>query len=266
MTIVDIQLSPANTDWPTLKAAAVAAERRGYGAVHVFDHLCGLPLGGRTMLECFTLLGALSEITERVELGTMVANAWNRQAGTLVSAAASIAIMSGRRFQLGIGAGASPGTSWADEQLAVDAHLEPELVERHARVEQVIALTEREWADDRAERFATFPLPEPRPITIVGVNSIRLSRIAGRVGGGINVPWRAPRRDEFLAAADDAAGDRTFVRTAFTSYASELLDPSHPERQAMRERRIDRLVLAVFDDITGWLDDHTVVRHTADDG
>lgn len=253
VTIVDIQLSPACTDWPTLRAATVEAERRGYGAVHVFDHLAGLPLEGHTMLECFSLLGALCEVTERVELGTMVANVWNRQAGTLVSAAASIALMSGRRFQLGIGAGASPTSPWAEEQRRVGARVEADLVARHARVEQVLDLVEQQWRIDRDERFGTFPLPDPRPITIIGVNSVRLSRLAGRRADGINVQWRNPRRDEFLAAADDEAGDRPFLRTAYTSYAPELLDPDHPDRRSMAERRIDRLVLAVFDDLADWI-------------
>ena len=253
MTIVDIQLSPACTDWPTLRAATIEAERRGFGAVHVFDHLAGLPLEGHTMLECFSLLGALCEITERVELGTMVANVWNRQAGTLVSAAASIALMSGRRFQFGIGAGAAPGTSWAVEQQLVAAELEPDLAARHARVEQVLDLADELWSEQRDESVATFPFPQPRPITIVGVNSVRLSRLAGRRADGVNVQWHAPRRDQFLAAADEAAGDRPFVRTAYTAYSPELLDADHPERRAMSERHIDRLVLAVFDDLSDWV-------------
>jgi alkanesulfonate monooxygenase SsuD/methylene tetrahydromethanopterin reductase-like flavin-dependent oxidoreductase (luciferase family) len=253
VTIVDIQLSPATADWATVRAATIEAERRGYGAVHVFDHLAGLPLEGHTMIECFSLLGALCEVTERVELGTMVANVWNRQAGTLVSAAASIAVMSGRRFQLGIGAGASPGTSWAVEQELVGAQLEPDLATRHARVEQVLDLTDELWSHDRDERLATFALPHPRPVTIVGVNSVRLSRLAGRRADGINVQWRAPRRDEFLAAANDEAGTRAFLRTAYTAYSPDLLDPEHPERRAMTERRIDRLVLAVFDDLADWV-------------
>lgn len=253
VTVVDIQISPATTDWATLREATVIAEERGFGAVHVLDHLAGLPLGGTTMLECFTLLGALSEITERVELGTMVANVWNREVGTLVSAAASVAIMSGRRFQLGIGAGANPASAWADEQHRTGARLEPDLDARHARVSAVLDLAEQEWADGRDDRFSTFPLPRPTPVTIVGVNSVRLSRLAGRQADGINVQWRNPRRDDFLAAADAEVGGREFLRTAYTVYSPELLDPDHPERREMTERRIDRLVLAVFEDVEGWI-------------
>lgn len=255
MTAVDIQLSPANTDWGTLRAATVEAEQRGYGAVHVFDHLAGLPLDGHTMLECFTLLGALCEITDRIELGTMVANVWNRQVGTLVTSAASVAAMSGRRFQLGLGAGASPNSPWAAEQRLVDAALEPDLARRHDRVRQVIDLAELQWADERSADFATFPRPAIRPITIVGVNSVRLSRLAGQRADGVNVQWRNPRRDEFLAAAVEAAGDRPFLRTAYTTYHRDLLDPAHPTRVEMSERGIDRLVLAVFDDLSTWWHD-----------
>ena len=45
---------------------------------------------GDRMLECFTLLGALAATTSTIELGVLVANVWNRQVGTLVSAAASV--------------------------------------------------------------------------------------------------------------------------------------------------------------------------------
>ena len=119
----------------------------------------------------------------------------------------------------------------------------------------MLDLAAAQWAPDRDERFATFPRPTPPPSRIVGVNSVRLSRIAGAGADGINVAWRHPRRDEFLAAANESAGGRPFLRTAHTPYERELLDPSHPDRVEMTERRIDRLVLTVFDPLGGWLDD-----------
>lgn len=248
MTVVDLQFSPAHFDWPQLRDLALGAEQRGFGAVWVFDHLAGVALDGTTMIECWTLLGALAEATSTIELGTLVANVWNRQAGTVVTAAASVAALSGRRFHFGIGAGASPTSRWATEQLAVGAEIEPDLAARHARVEEVLALCEAEWADDRDDRFASFPLPRPRPTRLVGTNSERLARIAGRAADGVNVAWRHPHRDRILAAADETAGDRPFLRTVYTTFDRGLLDPEHPERVAMRERRIDRLVLSVFGD------------------
>lgn len=258
MTSIDIQFSPANTDWPTLRSAARLAEERGYGCVWVLDHLAGLPLGGTTMIEAFTLLGALAEATDRIELGTMVANAFNRQAGTLVSSMASVAHVAERQVHLGVGAGASPASAWAAEQHAVGADLETELANRHRRVEHVLDLCDAQWGDDRPEQFATFPLPRPRPTTIIGANSVALSRLAARRADGINIQWRHPRRDEFIAAYESEVGGRPFLRTTYTTFSPELLDPTHPDRVAMAERGFERVVLAVFDDLAAWLADPTL--------
>ncbi|MDJ0768735.1 MAG: LLM class flavin-dependent oxidoreductase [Ilumatobacter sp.] len=246
MTVLDIQLSPGNTDWASYRDAVLAAEAAGFGAVWVFDHLAGVALGGTSMLETFASLGALAEATTQVELGVLVANVWNRQVGTLVAAAASVALVAGRQVHLGLGAGASPTSAWATEQRAVGADLEPDLDTRHARVVDVLELSAQQWSDDRDEQFDTFPLPTPPPTRIVGVNSRRLSRIAGRHADGINVRWTDPSRDDYLAAADAEAGDRPFLRTAYALFDEELLDPDHPERTAMTARGIDRLILAVL--------------------
>jgi len=244
--IVDLQVSPAVLDWSQIRDIALAAESAGFGAFHAFDHLAGLPLGGASMIECFSLLGALAVATERIELGTMVANVWNRQVGTLVSAAASVVALSGRQFHLGIGAGASPTSSWADEQRAAGAYVEPSVAARHERVRQVLDLAAETWRPDRDGQLSTFPLPSPAPSIIIGVNSTPLAQLAGERADGINLQWNRPRRDDFLAAADRAAGDRPFVRTAYHVYDRALLDPDHPTRREMTERRIDRLVLAEF--------------------
>lgn len=245
MTVVDIQISPAHAGWPQLRETALDAEARGFGAVWVYDHLAGVALGGTTMIECFALLGALAEATTTIELGTLVANVWNREVGALVTAAASVAALSDRQFHLGVGAGAAPDSPWADEQHAVGARVESSVDSRHRRVEQVLELASQQWRTDRSRRFATFPSPALVPTTIVGVNSVRLSRLAGRRADGINVPWRHERRDEFLAVADAEAAGRPFLRTTYTRYDSALLDANHPERVAMAERRIDRLVLSM---------------------
>lgn len=245
MTVVDIQISPGHADWPRLRDTVLAAETAGFGAAWVFDHLSGGALGGDSMLECCALLGALAEATSTIELGTMVANVWNRQPGTLVTAAASVtAIAGGRQVHLGIGAGSSPTSKFAAEQRTTGAEISDDLGRRHARVETTIELARRMWAEDRGDEFSTFPLPRPVPTLVVGANSLPLSRLAGRLADGVNVAWRHPRRDEFLAACDDLVGDRPFLRTVYALYDEGLLDPEHPDRVAMSRRGVDRLVLA----------------------
>ena len=253
MVAVDIQLSASYCDWPTLREATIVAEAAGYETLWVFDHLGGVALGGTHSIECFTWLGALTQLTSRIELGVLVANASNRQVGTLAVAAASVTELSGRRFWLGIGAGASPASPWATEQIAVGAELRPTLAERHARVEQLLDLTDEMWRPDRPGQYASFPLPTPPPPRIIGVNSVTLSRIAGRRSEGINVHWDHPRRDEFIAAARESADGREFAVTTWVTWAPDLLDPTHPVRAEMDEHGIDRVILTVVDDVEAFV-------------
>jgi len=247
MVALDVQLSASHVDWPTLRAASLAAEAGGFEAMWVLDHLAGAPLGGHHNLECFTWLGALAEATATIELGVLVANAWNRQLGTLAVAAASVSAISARRFWFGIGAGTAPDSRWAAEQVAVGAIPPTDLVERQARVEELLDLTDEMWRTDRHERFATFALPTPVPPRIVGVNSVRLSAIAGRRAEGVNVAWDHPRRDELLDTARREAAGRPFVTTAWVPWSPDLLDPAHPTRVEMQRRQLDRVILTALD-------------------
>lgn len=249
MVAVDVQLSSTHADWPTLREASLRAERAGFDAVWVFDHIAGVALGGDRSLECFTWLGALAEATSTVELGVMVANTWNRQIGTLAVAAASVSAISGRRFLLGVGAGAAPNSRWAAEQHAVRAQLENRLAERQARVEELLDLTDEMWHPDRSDEYTTFLRPTPTPPRIVGVNSVALSTIAGRRAEGINVAWGHPRRDEFLGAARDAAAGRPFLTTTWTMWSPGLTDPDHPTRREMDAAGLDRIILVVIDGV-----------------
>lgn len=252
MVALDVQLASTHADWPTLRSASLRAEHAGFDAVWVFDHIAGVSLGGDRSLECFTWLGALAEATSTIELGVMVANAWNRQVGTLAVAAASVSAISDRRFLLGVGAGAAPNTRWAAEQHAVRAQLEDRIDDRHARVEELLDLTDEMWHPSRDERFASFPLPSPTPPRIVGVNSAALSTIAGRRAEGVNVAWNHPRRDEFLQTARGAAAGRPFITTAWVPWSPELLDADHPSRREMEAANLDRIILVVIDDVEGF--------------
>jgi alkanesulfonate monooxygenase SsuD/methylene tetrahydromethanopterin reductase-like flavin-dependent oxidoreductase (luciferase family) len=248
-TVVDVQFNAGNAEWPLLLDATLAAESAGFGAVWVFDHLAGSSLRGHGMLECFTWLGALAASTTRIELGTLVTNVWNREPGVLAVAAASVEHVARRQVYLGLGAGTSPTSRFAAEQHAVGHTVRPSLEERHTRVVQTLQLLEQMWAVDRDEHFATFMMPELQPKSVVGVNSVRLAEIAGRLADGINVWWHHPRRDELLRAAAAARpADRLpLIVTTYAVWNDELLDLDHVERRSMAEAGIDRLVLTEFE-------------------
>ncbi len=242
--LLDVQFNPARNTWPVLRDATLAAEQAGFAGAWVYDHLAGRSLDGDHMFEAFTLLGALAASTSRIELGTLVANVANRQPAVLAVAAASLDAISGRRVLLGIGAGTAPGTKWAAEMEAVGQAVATPLAARHARVAETLDVLHEVLDLDRRDELATFPVVAHRPLVVIGLNSVPLATLAGQRADGINVAWDHPRRDELFDAALAARGDRPgFCLTTWTRWDESVLDPGHPQRRAMDERGVDRLVL-----------------------
>src|SRR3954452_7509691 len=92
---------------------ARAAEQAGFDALYVGDHLLYRADGGRPERgpwEAWTLLAALAAVTERVDLGPLVACAGFHPPTVLAKMAATLTEVSGGRFVLGLGAG------WNEEE------------------------------------------------------------------------------------------------------------------------------------------------------
>ena len=230
--LVDIQFSSAHNDWPQLRDAVQRAEGEGYDTTWVFDHFDGSTLGGdRPLLECFTLLGAMAEATTTIGVGALVVNVANRHRAVLAAAASSVHRISGGRLRLGIGAGASPDSRWAQEHRDRNIPLLPAMADRHRAVADAIDLL-------RAEPTHDAPMP-----IIVGVNSVALAELAGRIADGVNVRLTSPAAPRLVAAAREAAGDRPFEASGWC-YADDLAS-----QDVARELGLDRLILTRFESL-----------------
>ena len=89
-------------------AQAAAADRSGFDTVMVMDHFYQLPMIGNPddyMLECYTLLSALSQRTSNVRLSALVTGNTYRNPALLAKIITTLDVVSGGRAQLGIGAG-----------------------------------------------------------------------------------------------------------------------------------------------------------------
>lgn len=256
--IIDIQLSPAVEAWPALRDGVLGAEAAGFGTAWVFDHFAGDVLGGNTMLECFTLLGALSAATTTIGVGSLVVNVANRNPAVMAASAASVQQISGGRFTLGIGAGAAPDTAWSAEHRQFGLHLEPTVALRHERLDRALDELDRWWAPDRPAELAPYPRPTPPPPVVLGVNSDGLARLAGRRCDGLNVRSNHPDLPALLDAArearDERAGsDRSIARpfdvSVWAMWDAALADPGHPDRVRWAGLGVTRLVLV-------WLEPH----------
>ena len=200
-------LVPEAADPPALVEEARLAERAGFDLVGIQDH----PYQ-RRYLDTFTLLAALAPATERVGLFPDVASLPLRHPAMLAKAAASIDLLSGGRFELGLGA----GSFWdAIAAMGGPRRSPGEAVEA---LEEAVALLRLLWGDQRSVRFTgqhyqvagVKPGPAPsHPIGIwVGAYGPRMLALVGRLADGW-VPSSGYLPPERLAAAqariDDAA-------------------------------------------------------------
>jgi alkanesulfonate monooxygenase SsuD/methylene tetrahydromethanopterin reductase-like flavin-dependent oxidoreductase (luciferase family) len=200
-------LVPEAADPPGLVEQVRLAERAGVDLVGIQDH----PYQ-RRFLDTFSLLAALAAATGRVGLFPDVASLPLRHPAMLAKAAASIDLLSGGRFELGLGAG-----SFWDAIVAMGGPRRSpgEAVEA---LEEAVALLRLLWSDQRSVRFTGHhyrvagvrPGPAPaHPIGIwVGAYGPRMLRLVGRLADGW-VPSASYLPPERLADAqariDDAA-------------------------------------------------------------
>ena len=171
-----------NAESPLLSIAQ-EAERLGLDYIAVQDH----PYQ-RRFVDTFTLLSMIAATTSRIRLFPDVANLPLRPPAVMAKAAASIDLLSGGRFELGLGAGGF--------REAIEAYGGP----RRSPGESLTALAEaievirKVWSGDRNLRFEgkhyqlrgahSGPLPA-HPIGIwLGVTGPRALKLAGEVADG----------------------------------------------------------------------------------
>lgn len=165
--------------------AARRAEAAGFSTVWVWDHFVSRGDLTDPLLECWTTLTAAAVSTERIGLGSFVANVMNRHPAVLARIVATLADLAPGRVELGIGIGGHPA-----EHRAYGMAFPPP-PERAARLEEAVAVLRRlfrggpvdyEGRYYRLEAAHAFPVPQPMPrITIAGMKPAG-ARLAARLG------------------------------------------------------------------------------------
>jgi len=135
--------------WPQLREMALTAEEIGLDSIWVGDHLLyrgdGLP--SRGPWEAWTTLAAIAAVTDRIELGPLVAAASFHNPAMLAKQAATLDEISGGRLVLGLGAG------WNEaEYLAYGFPFD----HRVSRFEEAFTIIRTLLADGRCDFHGTY--------------------------------------------------------------------------------------------------------------
>lgn len=198
---------PNATDHQRLLAQAQLADEIGLDLIAIQDH----PYQ-RRYLDTWTLLTAMAARTTRVRFATDVVNLPLRPPAVLAKAAATLDVLTGGRFELGLGAGGfweAIGGMGGPVRNPADAR---------AALEEAITVIRLMWSPRRAVRFdgrfyrlrGVHPGPPPaHPIGIwLGVYGPRMLELTGRVADGwlVSSSFLPPDRLAGLhARIDDSA-------------------------------------------------------------
>ena len=258
---VGICLVPFGVTYSECREAAIAVEASGFESVWTWDHLLSFNDDDEPVLECWTLLAAMAEATQRVKLGSFVANVLNRAPDVLAKTVATVQQISGGRIELGIGAGARP-----KEQVGFN-RVFPSGRERVERVGEAVELMRRMWSGERinykgkyytAAGVISTPVPEPVPPVMVAGLGPMSARNAVRVGDGWNCEaprgWRDEEAPKFYRLKPIVLEELSRLgrpRDQFEISISDRLDDevmADPEGYVgrMEEEDVDRVVLDIY--------------------
>ena len=189
----------------------------GYAGVWSWDHFISRGTKTDPVLEAWTTLTAAAMVTERLTVGTFVANVMNRHPAVLARMAATLQEASGGRFTLGIGIGGHPAEHGA---YGIDF---PPPVERARHLEEAVAVLRALWSGGPVTRESdlyplrdahAFPVPTPPPQILIGAGTPAGARLAARIGDG----WAAESDTfeqllpQYLDGLDVAGRDRAGQR------------------------------------------------------
>ena len=197
MITVGFCLGTFGSTYTQLREAAQQLDVLGFDSVWVWDHYVSWNDPREPVLEGWTTLAALTEVTTRLTLGTLVANITNRHPGRLAKVAATLHEISGGRCELGIGAG---GLEYEQAQFGIDQGSPRERVECVFEALQIIpALWTGEPVTFQGKHYQlteaiSSPRQAPPPHLIVGASGPRMVRLAGRYADGLNLQWRDRQR------------------------------------------------------------------------
>jgi F420-dependent oxidoreductase-like protein len=175
--------------WGRTVAVARQAEHLGFESIWLFDHFHTTPEPTDELtFEAFTSLSALAAMTRRVRLGHVVLCSGYRNPALVAKMAGTLDVISGGRFDLGLGAG------WKRDEWLAYGYGFPSLRDRLAHLRDSLEVITRMLAPDTGH--ATYDGVLASVADAINVpKGVQRPHVPVMVGGnGQNVTWRLAAR------------------------------------------------------------------------
>jgi F420-dependent oxidoreductase-like protein len=233
-----------------IAAQAKEAEASGFDTVLVMDHFYQLAMLGapsNEMVECYTLLSALSQQTEKVRLSALVTGNTYRNPAVLAKTVTALDVVSHGRAMLGIGAG------WFELEHEAFGLEFGTFTDRFERLEEALQIIlpmlrgEQVSLDGKwyqVKDAMNSPAPVGRiPVMIGGGGEKKTLRMVAQYADESNIicaPADIPRKLEALAEHCDRLGrDRSEI--TMTYQTSAVIAPTHEQAVKEYEEAVARI-------------------------
>ncbi len=251
-------------DFGEMKSVAQEAERLGFDSVWLCDHFltldpdsyakdagfdaqggsAGVGTGSIPLLETWTALSALSQVTTRLRLGTSVLSNSYRIPSVLAKMGATLDHISGGRLDLGLGAG------WMQEEYEAYGIPFPRASVRIAQMEEAVQIIRKMWTEPHPTFPGAYyaikgavcdppPIQKPSPPIWIGGEGKKVLRVAARYADGFNVRWWPPeryleRKEEIDAHCAEAGRDPAALARSLMCLLLPGRDAARVEAQKRR--------------------------------
>ncbi len=193
-----------------------SATKYGFSTLWFSDHfMLDSDVTNRVLLDPWMVMASLVRDNKTVKVGTLVACNSYRPPPLHAKIAASLDVLSGGRFEFGIGAG------WKELEYKAYGYPFPSDVERIEQLAESVQIIKGIWSNDRysfsgkhyqVKDIVSYPKPlqEPRPTIWVGSmkGKRKMLEVAAEHADGINLAWSfTPAQCRVIFSQLDSLGE-----------------------------------------------------------